>query len=110
MSTSVPAALSSSVVMQRDGRLWSQTLSLGSPRRINVVVVDSYLCSNPNFSNVKFVNYVFIQTWFEIFIVESCVYCCIFKYVSCLYHLRSLSRETIGVVSIETWAEKELSN
>ena len=37
---------------------------------------------------------------------ESCVYCCIFKYVSCLYHLRSYLRETIGVVSIGTWAEK----
>ena len=30
--------------------------------------------------------------------------------MSCLYHLRSPSRETIGVVSIGTWAEKELSN
>ena len=36
--------------------------------------------------------------------------CCIFKYVSCLYHLRSPSRETIGDVSIVMWAEKGLSN
>ena len=47
---------------------------------------------------------------FEKFIVEFCVYCCIFKYVSCLYHMRSPSRETIGVVLIGTWAEKGLSN
>ena len=34
----------------------------------------------------------------------------IFKYLSCLYHLRPPSRGTTGVVSIEPWVEKGPSN
>ena len=106
--TYVPAALSSSVGTQRDGRLWSQTLSQGTPRCPLVVVVGP-LCE-PQFRQYKVVNYVCIQIWFVKFMAESCVYCCIFEFVSCLYHMRSPSRGTIGVVSIGTWAEKRLSN
>ena len=66
----------------------------------SLVVVDHFLYSNFIFGIVKFIGYVCIQTWFVKLKVESYAYCCIFKYVSCLYHLRSLSRETTGVVSI----------
>ena len=75
-----------------------------------MVVVCPFLYSNSNFGIVKFTNYGCIQTGFVKLKVEVHVFCCIFKYVSCLYHLRSPSRETIGDVSIGTWAEKGLSN
>ena len=76
----------------------------------SLVIVDPFLYSNLIFGIVKFIGYVCIQTWFVKLKVESYVYCCIFKYVSCLYHLHSPSRETIGDVSIGTWADKGLSN
>ena len=75
-----------------------------------MVVVGPSLCSNLSFDIVKFVIDVCVQTWFVKLMAESCVYYCIFKFLSCLYHLRSPSRETIGVVSIGTWDEKGLSN
>ena len=108
--TSVPAALSSSVGTQRDEKLWSQTLSQVAPRCPLVVVVDLFPLCESQFRQCKVINYVCIQIWFVKLMVESCVYRCIFKYLSCLYYLRSPSRETIGVVSIGTWAEKGLSN
>ena len=108
--TFVPAALSSSTGTQRDERLWSQTLSQGSPQGTLLVVGGPFLFSNPNFGIVKFINYVCMQIWFVNLKAESCVYYCIFKFMSCLYYLRSSSRETIGVVSIGMWVEKVSPN
>ena len=76
----------------------------------SLLVVDPFLYWDLIFGIVKFIGYVCIQTWFVKLKVESYVYYCIFKYMLCLHHLRSPSRETIGVVSIGTWAEKGLSN
>ena len=76
----------------------------------SLVVVDLFLYSDLIFGIVKFIGNVCIQTWFEKLMVESYVYCYIFKYVVCLYHLRSHSSETIGVVSIGTWVEKASPN
>ena len=108
MQTSVPAALSPSVGTQRNGRLWSQTPSQGTPRCPLMVVVGP-LCE-PQFRQCKVVNYVCIQIWFVKFMAESCVYCCIFECISCLYYLCSSSRGTIVIVSIGTSVEKGSSN
>ena len=75
-----------------------------------MVVAGPFLHSNLSFGTVRFVNYVGIKIWF-VKLMQGLVYFAVFfEFVSCLYHLRSPSRETIADVSIGTWAEKGLSN
>ena len=72
--TSVPAASTSFVGTQMDGRLWSQMFRQGPSEVTLLVVVCPFLYSNPNFGIVKFINYGCLQTGFVKLKMESYVY------------------------------------
>ena len=60
---------------------------------------------------VKYVHYLCIRTQFvKLIDYYRMLPLCIFKFLSCLYYLRPLSRGTTGVVSIGPWVEKGLPN
>ena len=75
-----------------------------------MIVVGPYLELKPDFSNAKFVNYVFIKTWFVKLKVKTYVYLLYFQIRVVLIPSAPPSRGTIGDVSIGTWVEKGSPN